>query len=498
MRIYVLIFLVSIFGLSYSHPITVDGNDNDWVGTPGANGTLVISGGEAIYNDYEDDDIGDGGDAPNADDNPAAYSYPTDAVFLGTEADILEWRVTGDEANNKLCFLVRLAYNTVWVPIIGIACDLDHISGKGMDDAGLYSQVRLNPINSWEYLIRFVNMGVTVFDTLWNVVPGTHSNWFSTDNDLIEVCVDVSNWSPSPWGMTVYFTVYAGLNEWDNCRPVYDNASQWYGGGGCAGGVCLNPRVYDLIFCSVSQQIADLSNYTNTSWTELAASTVGAINMNLISGAAGGGGDNSPLPYGGYNASTPAQIHIYAQMAGVAFSIDETTWDLTEGGTYTLRPNEFAIRGGTTPSPSLPFLLQNDGGVFIDLWFNTEDTYPDPAHIWSPYPLIDPFDPMTFPGPNSYFIEPWITDVGDPAPDTLTDFSGIGLTEIDEEATSENWAYYYSNANSSGLNIPAYKPTDPTNGDRISIYMLFMAPAFSTTLDPHEITIGITAQLSSP
>lgn len=497
MKKLVLIFGILFCGIVYGHPITVDGNDSDWIGTPGGTGNLVISQYEAIYVDYVNDDVGDGGDAPFADDDVGAYSYPSNPVFLGTEADLLEWRVTTDEANDRLYFLIRVQFSTVWVPIIGIACDLDHIENKGMDDAGLFSQVRLNPVNSWEYLIRIWNMSVTVFDTLWNIVPGSHSNWFNTTNGFIEVGIDVSNWSPKPWGRTVYFTVYAGLNEWDNCRPVYDVQSEWYGGGGCAGGNCPNPRVYDLLFCSPSQQIADLSNYTNVSWTELSASTVGAVNMNSLRPPSGGG-DHLPLANSGYNESNPGKIHIYAQMKGVAFSLDETTWDLTEGGTYTFRPNEFAIRGGLGHSPTSPFILQNDGGVFIDLLFSTHDTYSDPAHRWSPYALIDPTDPMTFPAHNSYYVEPWLTNVGGTSPDTLTDFVGIGLTETEEEATSLNWAYNYSNATDTGVNLPAYKPTDPTNGDRVNIYMLFIAPSFSTTLDQHEINVEITAQLSSP
>jgi len=490
-----LVLLVAFCLPLYSHTITVDGNDDDWIGTPGPTGSLAISFREAIYVDYVGDDLGDGGDAPYASDNPSAYSYPTDAVFLGTEADILEWRVTGDPSNDRLYFLIRLAYNTVWVPIVGIACDLDHIPHKGMDDAGLYSQVRLNPVNSWEYLIKLVNMNAVVYDTLWNTVSGSHQNWFSTDNDLIEVGIDVSNWNPKPWNRTVYFTVYAGLNEWDNCRPIYDYASQWYGGGGCAGGVCVNPRVYDLCFCTPAQQNADLSNYTNVSWTELSATTVGAVDMRMLTG------DHFPQYYGGYDPSHPAKVHINVRMKGVAFSIDDTNWDLTESGTYYMSPNEVAIRGGIGHQTSSPFLLQNDGGVFIDLFFSTQDLFGGPGDNWLPVALIDPTDYTTFPSMDFYYVEPWITNVEDPyhtPPTDETSFSGMGLTETDEEATNMNWAYYYSNATNNGVKLPAFVPANPTNGDRLYIYMLFIAPAGSTTLDPHPIIVNVTAGLSDP
>ena len=80
---YCVLVLMVLVNLVYAHSIIVDGDASDWIGTPGAEGTLVFSGQEAIWNDYADDDIGDGGDALLASDNPSAYTYPT--------SDTLRW-----------------------------------------------------------------------------------------------------------------------------------------------------------------------------------------------------------------------------------------------------------------------------------------------------------------------------------------------------------------------------------------------------------------------
>ena len=267
----------------YGHAILVDGDPADWVGIPGSEGTTVISRGEAIYVDYIGDDLGDGGDAPLADDNPEPYSYPTNPLFLGTEADILEWRCTTDISNDMIYFLIRVSYDEPWMPFIGICFDLDHIPGSGQRDCGNYSEVMVAPENAWEFLISIWNMQVTVRDQNWNVVPGATMNYFDTIHDVIEVGVNVSNWVPSPWGMTAYVTVYAGLQDFDNLRNVNYSASEWQGGGGYDDALSYHdPKVYDLCFCTPLQQNSDLSNYTNTSPTVLSATTVYPLNMTML------------------------------------------------------------------------------------------------------------------------------------------------------------------------------------------------------------------------
>jgi len=274
--------IAGLASFASSHPITVDGDASDWIGTPGGTDVFVYSGGEGIWNDSKDDDNGDGGDAPNASDNPTAYTYPDTNVFKGTEADIEEFRVTGDESANRIYFLVRLDYEITWMPFVVICVDLDHISGAGQADAGGYSHVNLDPLNEWEYVIQVQNMGVTVWDSTWtNVTGGSENFWTPNPTDgLIELGIDVSGWSPSPWGRTVYFTVLAGLQDFGHMRDVYYSSSLWQGGGGLNG--FSDPNVYDLCFVSASSQPNELNRYTDSSWTTLSPGTVGEVDMNQI------------------------------------------------------------------------------------------------------------------------------------------------------------------------------------------------------------------------
>lgn len=268
---------------AWAHPITVDGNASDWVGVPGGVDTWVYNAGEGIWHDAVGDDNGDGGDAPLAPDNPSAYMYPTDTTFHGFEADIREFRVTADQAANKLYFLIRVNYATVWVPLIGICADIDHIPGSGQSDCGAYGEVNVSPENEWEYLIVARNSAIAVLDSAWGNVPsGTNENYFLVDtlDGLIELGIDVSNWSPSPWGKTLYFTVYGALNSFDNCRDVDSVAGQWTGGGGMSAGP--DPKVYDLCFVSAAEQPNDLNQYSSTTRATIRTTTVQGVNMDLV------------------------------------------------------------------------------------------------------------------------------------------------------------------------------------------------------------------------
>jgi len=179
----------------------------------------------------------------------------------------------------------------------------------------------------------------------------------------------------------------------------------------------------------------------------------------------------------------PAYIHIYVQMKGVAFSIDNTTWDLGVVG-----PNYEEVSG--------MFTLQNDGGVRIDLTLSTYDTYAG-AHPWTPIagPVSIDGDYTTYPGDIEYYLEPYFTDVPSGAP-VATDFTGDGLTATTMEPTADNYGANYSYATSTGLKIPAWVPTDPDYGDQVAIYLFFIAPGSAYDYDQHEIYMEINAELA--
>jgi hypothetical protein len=263
-RLIVVCILFMVLPL-WSHPITVDGDPSDWIGTPPGVDSFTVDMGEGIWTDSMDDDLGDGGDAPNAADNPGPYTYPTDASFLGTEADIVEWRVTAEPLNNKLYFLVKINdFEETWIPMVAILLDLDHVAGSGNNWFPNEADLLVSPINSWEYCVVLFDNQIVVYDTAWNVVTGASEVSFSTVNDVIEAGVDVSGWDIDPFTTTIYFTVGAGLQDYGNFREVDSLESQWQGGGGIGPGGSYpwtDPDIYDICFVPAANQPENLNMY---------------------------------------------------------------------------------------------------------------------------------------------------------------------------------------------------------------------------------------------
>ncbi len=261
-----LLVFTMISRYAWAHQIIVDGDPSDWTGVAPAADHFAYSHGEAIWADAADDDLGDGGDAPYAADNPEPYSYPTDTLFQGTEADMLEWRYTFDEASNRIYFLITMNnYDITWMPFVGIAMDLDHAWGSGQTWLGGYASLKVDSAIFWEYNILLKDNHIVVYNAQWDSVGGTNEVVFDTANNTIEVGVDVSQWAINPITDvdSVYFVVYSGLQDFGNMRGVDSVASRWNGGGGTDSWV--DPNVYDLCFVPSDDQANDLNNYTDTS-----------------------------------------------------------------------------------------------------------------------------------------------------------------------------------------------------------------------------------------
>lgn len=298
-KVIVILAIVMVRGVAYAHPITVDGDPSDWVGAPPPQDQFTYSGGEAIWADAADDDLGDGGDAPYASDNPEPYSYPTDSQFLGTEADMVEWRYTFDQGANKLYFLVKINnFDLTWMPFVGIAIDLNHIPGSGQEWLGGYASLKVDSTIFWEYIILLKDNQIVVYDTAWDSVGGENEVVFDTLNNTIEVGVDVSQWSPNPITDvdSMYFVVYSGLQDFGNMRGVDSVASQWQGGGGTDS--WTDPNVYDLCFVPADDQANDLNNYTDST-----ASVVRATSAKLVQNSLMGIEENGDIV-------VPADFHV--------------------------------------------------------------------------------------------------------------------------------------------------------------------------------------------
>ncbi len=266
--LFISILLIAPWAVLSSHPITVDGDDSDWIGTPPPVDSYGVSMGEGIWTDAANDDVGDGGDAPLAADNPAGYTYPDTSLYTGDEADLLEWRITPDLNNNLLNFLIRLGgFTEYWQPIVVMTIDLDHQTGSGEVWLPQNADVQVSPENAWEYAVAIADGNIKVFDATWNDVTGTSQVALNTSTGVIEMSVDVSGWGPLP--NALYFTVASGLGEFGNFREVDSVSSLWYGAGGVGSGGSSNdpfwvdPDVYDLCFVAAADQPNDLNNYSD-------------------------------------------------------------------------------------------------------------------------------------------------------------------------------------------------------------------------------------------
>lgn len=190
--------------------------------------------------------------------------------------------------------------------------------------------------------------------------------------------------------------------------------------------------------------------------------------------------DNTPLA-NQYTGDTPGKIRIMVTMKGAAFSLDNTLWDLTGGGG--LMPNATPI------SPR--YTLQNDGGVNLDISFRVGDS--TATSPWLFKSTVNFAVDSTYPATDRYFLEPYLVDAGGAVP-TIASFSGIGVTDVFVEADSTRWAHN-TTARASGVNLPAHVPGRPT-GDQVNIFLLFIAPASSSTDVDHQIILEIQAKLA--
>ncbi|MCK4560361.1 MAG: metallophosphoesterase [Calditrichia bacterium] len=254
-------------------PIILDENLDDWRGTPSLlddTGILDHNENEYIWRDATHDDLGDGGDTPNASDNPEPYSYPTGSGFLGTEADIEEFRIAYDDDN--LYFLVDLAGSakSSSVPFSIILIDKDGSAG-GSQSVESKTEVTLNADHAWDYKITANNKKITVTDTLGTDVSTGSLLAQNLDQDFFEISVPLSTIGP-PAGSTWSFALLQTLGSVDRVIEIKYSATSSRGGGGIDG--ISDPDIYDLIGASGESQYADLNNYTDTSYTVLSSSWI--------------------------------------------------------------------------------------------------------------------------------------------------------------------------------------------------------------------------------
>ncbi len=236
----------------------IDGSDADW-GIPGAlpADTANVPGGDLfVWSDSAGDD-----------DGPGTYTYPTNAVFSGAEADLatfaFAWTAT------DLQFLIRpAAVNpsaSFFTPYFGIAIDtgeggrreLGHDAQTGANGV---ADALLRPDAAANFEIVFAGPnGMTVVDAAGDVVFAG-SGAFSSSTGVVEISVprsalDLENIAD---GHRLNFVVYTGLEVFGSMREVSAATGNFEPGGGIAAE--SDPDIFDLAADPLSQR-TDLEDY---------------------------------------------------------------------------------------------------------------------------------------------------------------------------------------------------------------------------------------------
>ncbi|MCH7574338.1 MAG: fibronectin type III domain-containing protein [Candidatus Marinimicrobia bacterium] len=248
-------------------PIAIDGSFDDWGSMrPTIVDSWILDGSanEYIWRDALDDDLGDGGDAPNADDNPEPYTYPTSDIYSGTEADIEEFRVAYDD--NNFYFLIALAGSpgSSPAPYSIILIDKDG-ADSGRHDVESKTEVELGVHHAWDFKITVNNGVINVFDTSKTDVSSGSLTARNLDMSIIELSVPVATvGSPTDsWS----FALLQTLGSVGKVSEILK-----FGSGGRSGGgsdVLSDPDVFDLIGATGDAQYNDLNNYTDSIYTIL-------------------------------------------------------------------------------------------------------------------------------------------------------------------------------------------------------------------------------------
>lgn len=268
-------------------PISVDGFTEDWAGVSPSDddvGYIDATVGEYIWKDARDDDQGDGGDAPLASDNPSSYTYPSGSQFLGTEADIEQFRIAYDDTN--IYFLVDLGDSIPhnWMPFVVILIDKDGATnGANSIDYGTYyhTYAKVDGIShKWDYQIICTREGgdfrQKAVDAEGDDLSAFTLMAQNLEKNVYEVSVSLGVLG-NPVGETWHFAVLACLGEHGGSdggkiRNVNYSASSGNGGGGLNG--VTDSNIYDLIGASGASQYADLNNYSDVFQTVISNSWV--------------------------------------------------------------------------------------------------------------------------------------------------------------------------------------------------------------------------------
>ena len=245
------------------HSIKVDKNIMDWVGIAPAENTWTVNADEFIWTDAKNDDTG-----------PGQYKYPTNKAFEKS-SDLREFRVTYDIQN--LYFMIKCSRpGDWWAPFRLIGIDTNGVEGgletKGMITLPGQAKIKVAPNLACEYA---VGISGTYKGFVWDSSGKVIAEKKGGDKDTEGFQIDDYNWNnvevAIPWsllggkpsGKTWRFIVAVGQQDNDHFREVYQEATEWHGGGGQGsdGKPGSSPNCFDLASPSSEIQAKELGSY---------------------------------------------------------------------------------------------------------------------------------------------------------------------------------------------------------------------------------------------
>jgi glucodextranase-like protein/HYDIN/CFA65/VesB family protein len=344
------------YSTDYTRLKTIDGDPSDWTSTaPGTDDTSSWDFKEYVWNDASGDDLGDGD-----------YSYPTHTEagwsFSGTEFDIEEFRIARDDLNIYMLFVMGDLEPSEpdWITNVGATFN---VKSGGQTDIWSFANTLTDSANAWETRItstgghnkisKFNPDSTTTSDDIAYDDYGGYA--ISNSNNCIEICMPIVTLGIEKF-TTASLCVVTGGNDSGDMRAVKAAAEEWHGGGGSD--TDLDPRIYDMVGSSGSNQYDDLDDW-GTGWTTVYNSY---ITVDLRSPDVSSSSDT--LNLGTVVEGSPVTLGI----------------NIENDGDYDLSVSSISITGGDAgayqfdPVPSTPLTVNPGDSYTLNVKFSPSAT----------------------------------------------------------------------------------------------------------------------------
>jgi alpha-amylase len=239
--------------------ITIDGNAADWPAASLADDTGAVLP-QHVYRWL---------DAEHDDDGPGGYAYPTDNVFSGGDADIVDFALAYDTTNVYVMIRPRVINPAAsfFTPHFGIA--IDSIPGSGIVDLGYdqatgargIAEAQIRSDTAQDFEVSFTGpRGAMLTNTQGDTIPIASA--FSQQTGVVELAIPRAAVALQGDQLLVNMVVYSALETFGGMREVGLEAGRWEPGGGII--VISDPDIFDLAGGSAEDQVTDLSSYDET------------------------------------------------------------------------------------------------------------------------------------------------------------------------------------------------------------------------------------------